>query len=344
MDPEKTSYYRTLWMVALLIILIVLFLARDIFNAVFVAHNPFQLFGSYGRSGFLNIFEIFILVVTAAYVIYRKNARLRDILPEPVEDPDLEDPGLEEPAIITQEQPGLFPTHVLNHVSAIFVSIFFIGTSYAFSRSISFTLAIIAIIVACYGIVRVRPPPGNAWGLVFSVTAIGVVFPAMFIGSYFIAPGISVESLSRRVITQPLPLLFALVFVAFFISMRIFKNGVPLFRPLTDKELEEPCEEEIVLRRPFEQVFGICRDSLRFLPNNRITKDDPIFGILAASASPGWGRVSSISFALERIDDAKTRVKISIASPVSSGKNEPRKRTWVNQKYMKILASYVRYQ
>ena len=29
MDPEKTSYYRTLWMVALLIILIVLFLARD---------------------------------------------------------------------------------------------------------------------------------------------------------------------------------------------------------------------------------------------------------------------------------------------------------------------------
>jgi hypothetical protein len=106
--------------------------------------------------------------------------------------------------------------------------------------------------------------------------------------------------------------------------MRISRSGVPLFHPLTDKDLEEQCEEEIVLRKPFDQVFGICRDSLQFLPNNRITKDDPLFGILSASASPGWGRVSSISFTLENSDDAKTRVKISIASPVPSGTNEPR--------------------
>lgn len=311
------------------------------YDAWIVRHDPLDLFSG-GRTGFFMVLGIFFLVLVVFCITFT-----RKIPFNPSSGNDSAPSGDTGQAPAYSAMGPLSPAQekLFGYGSAAFLSIFLIGNMYAFSHSLPLTLIFIAAILICIGITRVLVSSREIRWVVFSAMIfVPFIFLLMVGSSYLNVPGFLPVPVLLQIVTQPVTLICALILVILPIGCWMSVSGIPFLRPLTDADLQDLYEEEIVLTLPFERAFERCRDSVRLLPDNQITTSDPIFGTLSASASPGWGRAITVSFTLEKITDGKTRVKISSISPVPTGENEPRKRTRVNRKYVKILVSYLQAQ
>jgi hypothetical protein len=342
MDPAgKKRRINLLWLFLALLLSIFL-MAWMWYDAWIVRRDPFFLFigynvGYYGPS-FFSALAFFFLVAVVFYFVYTRKIPFILSAGNTGASPD----GNGQSQVSTTYRPfSISQEKILDYGLAVFMSLWIIGGFYALDRSLPLTLVVIGVIIACYAIVKFLVRPSDAPGMIFSAIMLCVVFPVASICTYFFVPGYTSGSPLQRIIVHPFPLIISLIWVAMVVGSWFKIHGIPVFRPLTDTDLQELYEEEIVLSLPFDRVFELCRDSVRLLPNSQITTADPVFGTLSASASPGWGRSSSVSFTLERIHEGKTRVKISSISPIPSNTNEPRKLTWVNRKYVKILVTYL---
>jgi len=356
MDQTERKRRKNLFLLSLTLILAALLMTWMWYDAWIVRRDPLYLFTAGYRHDFFYVLAFFFLVLVMFYATYARKIPYNP----PAENTDTltgrNDPS---PGNVSRQPFSIIPSGIFNGFVVGVLIIYLIGSSYAILRSVPFTLAITGEIIVTCGVVgilmsRMDKASRESWGFILSIIIMAVVsvtilvagiIPYQLTGSCLFSPDFSFDLFVSQA-SKNIPLLILLTgsLILIAIVTWCFFRGTPLLRPLTDTDLQEQYEEEVVLSVPFDQAFGLCRDSIRFLPNSRINTADPVFGTLSASATPGWGRLSSVYFIVEKITEEKSRVKISSISPVPSGENEPRKRTGINRKYVKILVAYLRSQ
>jgi hypothetical protein len=340
MDSPDSRWRMNLILLSLTLLTSVLLMAWMWNDAWVVHHDLFRIFTG-GRTGFFTILMFFLMIVVFLSLICKRK------IPS---GPSSGNSG--SPQDIDGQSPvpvGPGPFSSLQELTftdgfALVMSIFLIGNVYLLHRSLPFVLAFTGILGACYGAVWLLVSSREFRWPVYTPLALFMFIVFEMFCYYLTLPGTSLSTIVVGILANPVPLILTLVVCSVPVITWYLVNGIPFLRPLTDEDLQERCGEELVLTLPFDQVFAICRDSLQQLPNPQVNTADPVFGTLSAYVSSGWGRTSSIQFTLERINDQKTRVKIDVISPVPPGENEPRKRTYVNQKYLQVLDSYLQSQ
>ncbi len=247
MDPEKKKFYFNLVGFSILNLVLIILLALDVYDAFVVKKDPFQLFEGHGRFGFLVSVALFIVILAATYAVLTKRFPIHSSLKDASQYPEA---SKKNPVNdVVHKSFSIIPVYVLNYVTATFVSIALIGTSYAEFHSLSFTLLIVVILIGCYGIVRLLTPPRKIRGLVFSMIAIFVVFFVELIGSYLIVPDFSLATLPVQIIAQPFPLLFAFFVIGFFIYKWISTQGINERKNSTDSlPKNSGIQGELILR------------------------------------------------------------------------------------------------
>ena len=329
MDPQRRTFIREMAGWAVLFLLIILLLAWYTYDAIVVKKDPSALLENhYGRYGFVGALGLSLLFVVIFFIRLR---RIRSAGPSPAGSPE--------------GRQSFFPFDSLSENTGIWIIAFIIGIyllicMYSALRSVPMLLVLVGVVFVCFGLARRSNTSEKLQPFIFMFYTLIAVPVVSLLGFYVVTPYEEINTLFPA-FTYALPFVLAVLFISVPVRIWISDHGIPFLRPISDDDLREPCKKELVVPLSFDQAFAACMEAAEQLPGVRIGTVQQVIGRFSATAWPGWGRTSSIDFVLERIREEKTRVTISIVSENPSSPKEPKRRTHVNEKYMRVLESSI---
>lgn len=326
MDPQRSTFIREMAGWAVLFLLIMLLLAWYVYDSIVVKMDPSALLESHNwRYGFVGALGLFLLF---AVIFFIRMRRIRGAGTSSAGSPQGQRSSFRSFDSMA-DRTGIW-------IIACIFGIYLLICMYSALRSVPVLLVLVGIVFVCYGLARRSNKPAGLQPFIFMFYTLIAVPVVTLLGFYVVTPYEEINTIIPA-FTYALPFVLALLLISVPVRIWISDHGIPFLRPIGDDDLKEPCKKELVVPLSFDRAFAACMEAAEQLPGVRIGTVQQVIGRFSATAWPGWGRASSIDFVLERISEEKTRVTISIVSENPSSPNEPKKRTHVNKKYMRVL-------
>lgn len=162
--------------------------------------------------------------------------------------------------------------------------------------------------------------------------ALYLIFPV----SYWVNAGFSLADFLSPLFLGFLLGLFVVIAIAI-IYARVYPE---IFNPMTDEQLREPYEQEVILPLDYGRAFELSKRSVQILPHSELKEENRKTGIIYADAATLFGGYERITFTVEKISIGTTRVKIHSIDRFIKDRSHPGL-TGQNERFVKTLASFL---